>query len=134
MKRTEHLALILCLAAAAFAGCGGEDGTTATLDSDVRGSPQLHLEADPDGELAYTAEEAVASEGNVAFVIENSTTRAHTVAVEDQSGKRLGRTAVAIKGEESFTITMKAGTYTYYCVVPGHREGGMEGTLTVEPG
>ena len=25
----------------------------------------------------------------------------------------------------------KAGTYTYYCALPGHREGGQIGTLTV---
>jgi plastocyanin len=123
------------LLAAALAGCGGGDGEeTATLNSDVVGSPQLLLEADPDGELAFVAEEAVASSGNVSFVIDNPTTRAHTVAVENKRGKVLGRSRVAIKDSEFVTINMKPGTYTYFCAVPGHREAGMEGTLTVEPG
>jgi len=28
--------------------------------------------------------------------------------------------------------TLKAGTYKFYCSVPGHRQAGMEGTLTVQ--
>jgi uncharacterized cupredoxin-like copper-binding protein len=29
------------------------------------------------------------------------------------------------------TVTLKPGTYTYYCSVPGHRSGGMQGKLVV---
>lgn len=31
----------------------------------------------------------------------------------------------------SFTVTLKPGTYTYFCAVPGHKDRGMVGTLTV---
>ncbi|MFN8592083.1 MAG: cupredoxin domain-containing protein [Thermomicrobiales bacterium] len=33
---------------------------------------------------------------------------------------------------EEVTINAPAGTYQYYCNVPGHKEAGMVGTLTVE--
>jgi plastocyanin len=29
------------------------------------------------------------------------------------------------------TLTLKPGTYTFFCAVPGHRQSGMQGTLTV---
>lgn len=29
------------------------------------------------------------------------------------------------------TLTLTPGTYTYFCAVPGHRQSGMQGTLTV---
>ena len=32
-------------------------------------------------------------------------------------------------GSGEFTI-LPAGEYAFYCTVPGHREAGMEGTLT----
>ena len=36
--------------------------------------------------------------------------------------------------DASTTINAAPGTYEYYCNVPGHKEAGMVGTLTVKPG
>jgi uncharacterized cupredoxin-like copper-binding protein len=36
-------------------------------------------------------------------------------------------------GRSTVTATLKAGTYTFYCSVPGHEQAGMRGTLTVTP-
>jgi uncharacterized cupredoxin-like copper-binding protein len=33
---------------------------------------------------------------------------------------------------QSKKIDLKAGKYTFYCSIPGHRAAGMEGTLTVK--
>jgi uncharacterized cupredoxin-like copper-binding protein len=35
-------------------------------------------------------------------------------------------------GTATLTVDLPAGTYEYYCDVPGHRQAGMIGTLTVE--
>jgi uncharacterized cupredoxin-like copper-binding protein len=35
-------------------------------------------------------------------------------------------------GTSEVDVDLKAGDYTFYCSVPGHREGGMEGKLTVK--
>jgi uncharacterized cupredoxin-like copper-binding protein len=35
-------------------------------------------------------------------------------------------------GQLTVTINAPAGTYEYYCAVPGHKEAGMVGTLTVQ--
>lgn len=129
MKAATALILVLV---AALAGCGGDGETTVTLDEDVVGSPQLRFEPDPDAEFAFNAEKATAKSGNVSFVIENPTPVPHTIAVEDKSGKVLGRTRTAIRGKENVIIGLQPGTYTYFCAVPGHRAAGMEGTVTVE--
>jgi uncharacterized cupredoxin-like copper-binding protein len=44
----------------------------------------------------------------------------------------VGATPTFMGGTKTLKLTLKAGTYTYYCSVPGHRAAGMQGTLTVQ--
>ena len=62
------------------------------------------------------------------IVLENQDTIPHTFVIDELNVHE------AIEPGELTTvlITADAGTYTFYCELPGHREGGMEGTLTVE--
>jgi len=56
-----------------------------------------------------------------------------SVAAEETAGHE-GKPHQVWPGEEvSVTFTAdKAGTFTYYCTIPGHRELGMEGQIIVE--
>ena len=54
----------------------------------------------------------------------------HDVAIAEGS-KVLGQTPTFVGGSKTLTLKLKPGTYTFYCTVPGHRQAGMEGKLTV---
>jgi plastocyanin len=55
----------------------------------------------------------------------------HVAAAAD--GTEVGGSTVITAGQSgSFTITLKAGTYTLWCAVNAHRSLGMQGTLTVQ--
>lgn len=96
------------------------------------GSASVEFEADPSGNLAFTTDSATSKAGKVTVNFNNSSPVPHDVAIEDSSGKTLGETEVIAEGSDSTTVNLKPGEYTFYCTVPGHRQAGMEGTLTVK--
>lgn len=96
------------------------------------GGGVLKFEAEPGAALAYTTTKATTSAGEVTVEFNNPQALTHDVAIEDSSGEEIGKTDLVADGSAATTVNLKPGTYTFFCTVPGHREAGMEGTLTVE--
>jgi plastocyanin len=90
----------------------------------------LKLAANPAGQLAFDTKQLSAKAGKVTIEFSNSSPIEHDVAVA-QGSAVAGQTPVFTGATKTLTLTLKAGTYTFYCTVPGHRQAGMEGTLTV---
>lgn len=149
MKKFAAL-LALGLASIALVACGSSSDSTSTTTTSGNestsgatagegntksgggGSSTVSFEADPGGELAYTSDTATAKAGKVTVDFTNPQALTHDVQIEDSSGKEVGGTELIASGSDSATVDLKPGTYTYFCSVPGHREAGMEGTLTVK--
>jgi plastocyanin len=133
----------LTLAAVGFAACGSDDETTSTPTTAATttettdtggggGGGTIAISADPDGALAFTETEVSAPAGDDTLEFDNSSSTPHDVVIEDGDGNEIAHTDV-ISGETTTAdAELEAGTYTFYCSVPGHREAGMEGTITAE--
>ena len=95
-------------------------------------SSKLELSAPENGDLAFDPPSLEASAGKVEIDFTNPAPIEHDVNIE-QDGKQLAGSDLVSDGDSTTVSTdLKAGDYTYYCSVPGHREAGMEGTLTVD--
>jgi len=142
MKKLTLLLAVLALSMFGLAACGGDDEesaapeTTAAETSDSGGSSggggSVTISADPDGALAFTEDTASAPAGPVTVEFDNPASVGHDVVVEDASGNELLRTEVITDATTTAEGELEPGNYTFYCSVAGHRESGMEGTLTAE--
>ena len=90
----------------------------------------LNIAADPGGQLVFASKVATASAGPIEIQMPNQSGIDHNLVVEG-NGTKIA-TAVIKNGVAKASGTLKAGSYAFYCAVPGHRAGGMEGKLTVK--
>lgn len=149
---TRVSAISCLLVALALGGCGGSGSSGASSSSSssastassassstpTSGSPSkasgggaLALAADPGGQLKFDKTSLSASAGTVTIKFTNGAPLGHNLTVASSSGAVLGATPTFQGASKTLTLKLKPGTYTFYCSVPGHRQGGMQGTLTV---
>jgi mono/diheme cytochrome c family protein len=101
----------------------GQSGTAKANAQNV-----VQIPADPTGQLAYKFKNATAKAGKVTLASKNDSSVPHDIAVQG------GPTGPEVSGGKTSQISanLKAGSYTFYCSVPGHEQAGMKGTLTVK--
>ena len=86
------------------------------------------IPTDPNGQLAYQVKKATAKPGKVTLQSKNDSSVPHDIAIKGD-----GKGPVVQGGKVSeVSTTLKAGSYEFYCSVPGHEQAGMKGTLTVK--
>jgi outer membrane protein assembly factor BamB len=83
-------------------------------------------------QLLFNTNVLTAKAGKVSIDFANNSALQHNVTLVNSGNKILGKTPTFAGGSKRFSATLKPGTYTYYCSVPGHRQAGMQGTLTVK--
>jgi plastocyanin len=98
---------------------------TATAENGV-----LEIPADPGGALAYAFANAEAPAGPLNVRSPNESSVPHDISLEGGGVDERGE-VVQDGGVSEIDVDLDAGEYTFYCSVEGHRQAGMEGTLTV---
>ncbi len=106
--------------------------TTPTTTTPATGAgSSINEAANPGGQLKFTKSSLSAKAGKVTINFTNKSSVPHNMTIQGTSGSVIGATPTFSGGTKKVTITLKPGKYTFYCSVPGHRQAGMQGTLTV---
>lgn len=106
---------ILCLGAAAITGWGKEQ---------TQGPNDLALKIH---NTAYSATKIAAASHQVTLYVTNDDLFWHTVTI-DRLGVELD---LPVGSHRRVTFSAPPGTYIFYCRIPGHRQAGMQGTITI---
>ena len=130
MSRTRTL-LAITLISAVLAACAGPSAAAPASTKPASG-PQA-VEVKTTDALRFDPATITVKKGTpVRVTLTNNTVVEHDWVVDNLDGKKVQiHAAPKASATVDFTPTA-AGSYEFYCSIPGHREAGMKGTLIVQ--
>ena len=146
MPRIATVAALL-ITALGVTACGSSSSSSSSSASSSSAAPAASsstsaapgsssapaVQADPSGQLKFDTASLTATAGTVHLTFTNHAPVGHNLTLVKGSGSTvIAATPTFTGGSRTLTAKLTPGTYTYFCSVPGHRMGGMQGTLTVK--
>ena len=141
-RRAYRRIALLCAVIAAFAiaACGGSDNndnstdqTAASTTPTTTGGGGGAGETVNVGEVEYklNPSDVTVKPGQVTFDVSNDGATIHNLEVEGVEEAKTPDLEAGSSGQVTVDLS-KPGTYEMYCTIDGHRNLGMEGTVTVK--
>lgn len=142
MKK-QYLALLLMILALGLVACGGgseeagNDAVTVTVQNEFQFEPATITV--PAGESVDITLENTGSVEHTFNILKAEAELEHVLEEEDEEHLHeellfdIHEVAAGEDATATFTAPSGAGDYTIVCLVPGHADAGMVGTLQVTP-
>ena len=129
LKRFGLYLSIAMVSLVVLAARGGDDDGNGNGDNNG-GGDTIDMEM---GEMYFDPDSISGDAGSSLTInLDNAGNQLHDFTIDDLDGERI-HVEVASGEEDSVTLELpdEAGDIEFYCTIPGHRESGMEGVLTV---
>ena len=144
-RRYAALFVIAVALAVPIAGCGGgDDNDSGGGDTNAGAATQASTTGGAAGGGASTVDmtavdykfnpsDPSVKSGEVTFNLKNDGQQPHSLEIEDVNGQDQELEGDVSPGQSgTLKVNLPAGKYEFYCPVPGHKELGMEGDITVK--
>jgi uncharacterized cupredoxin-like copper-binding protein len=128
MRRSVKVLAAVAVSVAVLGACSGDDGADASY-KEPKGPPVDTLKV-KSGNVYFKPTEFDTKPGVVQIDLHNQESGVHDLVIKDIPGFQL---EVSGQGSNaSGKVDLKANRkYEFYCTIPGHKEAGMRGTITV---
>jgi uncharacterized cupredoxin-like copper-binding protein len=128
MHRSFKWVAAVAVSVAVLGACGGDGGSDTAYKQPT--GPAVDTLKVQSGNVYFKPTKLDSKPGVVQIDLHNQESGVHDLVIRDIAGFQL---EVSGEGDNSSgKVALKANkTYEFYCTIPGHKEAGMRGTITV---